>query len=133
LAAAIEWQVDEFRNRSGIACRLEHDGFEPALPKDRATALFRIFQEILTNILRHARADEVVVLLEAQDADLILQIQDNGRGITEAEIEAPQSFGLLGIRERLYPWNGSVSFSGRPGRGTCVTVRLPMGEKGAIR
>jgi signal transduction histidine kinase len=132
LAAAIEWQVEEFRNRSGIACQLEHDGFEPVLPKDQATALFRIFQETLTNVVRHARADEVVVRLEMQADDLILQIQDNGRGITEAEIDSPKSFGLLGIRERLYPWNGSVSFSGQPGQGTCVTVRLPLSEKGRI-
>jgi len=131
LAAAIEWQVEEFRNRSGIGCRLEHDDFEPDLPKDQATALFRIFQETLTNILRHAGADEVVVRLEAREADLILQIQDNGRGIRAAEIDNPKSFGLLGIRERLYPWNGRVSFDGQPGRGTCVTVRLPMAEKGA--
>jgi signal transduction histidine kinase len=132
LAAAIEWQVEEFRNRSGIACQLEHDGFEPVLPKDQATALFRIFQETLTNVVRHARADEVVVRLEMQGGDLILQIQDNGRGITDAEIESPKSFGLLGIRERLYPWNGSASFSSQPGQGTCVTVRLPLSEKGTM-
>jgi signal transduction histidine kinase len=130
LAAAIEWQVEEFRHRSGIACRLEHDGFEPDLPKDQATALFRIFQETLTNILRHAGADEVVVRLEAQADVLMLNIQDNGRGITAAEIDNPKAFGLLGIRERLYPWNGRVSFAGRPGQGTCVTVRLPIAEKG---
>jgi len=131
LAAAIEWQVEEFGKRSGLACRLEHDDFEPALTKEQATALFRIFQETLTNVLRHARADEVVVRLETRDGDLVMQIRDNGRGITEAEIDNPKSFGLLGIRERLYPYNGSVAFAGRPGQGTCVTVRLPLAEKGA--
>jgi signal transduction histidine kinase len=130
LAAAIEWQVEEFRKRVGIACRMEPTGFEPDLPKDQATALFRIFQETLTNIIRHARADDVVVRLAAGDGDLILQIQDNGRGITETEIDDPTSFGLIGIRERLYPWNGHVSFEGRPGRGTRVTIRLPMPTKG---
>ena len=130
LAAAIEWQVEEFHNRSGIACRLEHDGFEPELPRDQATALFRIFQETLTNVLRHARADEVVVRLETRADDLVLQIRDNGRGITEAEIDNPKAFGLLGIRERLYPWNGSVAFAGQPGQGTSVTVRLPLTAKG---
>jgi signal transduction histidine kinase len=130
LAAAIEWQVEEFRNRVGIACRMEPTGFEPVLPKDQATALFRIFQETLTNIIRHARADDVVVRLADGDGDLILQIQDNGRGITETEIDDPTSFGLIGIRERLYPWNGHVSFEGRPGRGTRVTIRLPLPTKG---
>jgi signal transduction histidine kinase len=132
LAAAIEWQVEEFRSRSGIGCRLEDTGFEPALPQEQATALFRIFQEVLTNILRHAQADDVVIRLEAEDDNLVLQIRDNGRGITQTEINNPKSFGLVGIRERLYPWNGRVSFWGQPGRGTCVTIRLPFTEKGQL-
>ncbi len=130
LAAAIEWQVEEFHARSGIACRMVDTGFEPDLPKDRATALFRIFQETLTNILRHAQADDVQVRLEDRDGDIILQVQDNGRGITEAQIDDPKSFGLLGMRERLYPWNGRVTFEGRPGGGTRVTVQLPMTPQG---
>jgi signal transduction histidine kinase len=132
LAAAIEWQAEEFRNRVGIECRMAPTDFEPDLPKDQATALFRIFQETLTNIMRHAQASEVVVHLEARDGDLILQIRDNGRGITAAEIDDPKSFGLLGIRERLYPWNGRATFEGRPGQGTRVTVRLPMSPKGVL-
>ena len=131
LAAAIEWQIDEFSNRSGIACRLDNNGFEPDLPKDQAIALFRIFQETLTNILRHAQADEVVVRLEALDGDLILQVQDNGRGITDEEMNNPKSLGLLGMRERLYPWNGHVLFEGRPSQGTHVTIRIPMRPEGA--
>jgi len=131
LAAAIEWQIEEFRTRSGISCRLETGGFEPPLPKELATALFRIFQETLTNILRHAQADEVAVRLEEVDGELTLQIRDNGRGITEAQINDPQSYGLLGMRERLHPWNGRVAFEGQPGAGTVVTVQLPMPLKGA--
>jgi signal transduction histidine kinase len=130
LAAAIEWQIEEFRERSGIACRLEKGVFEPDLPRDQATVLFRIFQETLTNILRHAQADEVTVRLEVVADELVFQIRDNGRGITAAEIDDPQSYGLLGIRERLYPWNGRVDFEGAPGKGTRVIVRLPMPPKG---
>jgi len=130
LAAAITWQIDEFHKRSGIAARMEPTDFEPALPKDLATALFRIFQETLTNIIRHAQADQVAVRLTPENGDLVLQIRDNGRGITPAEIENPRSFGLIGIRERLYPWNGSVLFEGQPGKGTQVTIRLPMPSKG---
>lgn len=125
LAPAIDWQVEEFRKRSGIDCHIEAPGFEPELPKDQAMALFRIFQETLTNILRHAKADQVVVSLKESDGAIVLQVRDNGRGITEAEINDPKSFGLLGMRERLYPWNGNVVFEGRPGEGTQVTVRLP--------
>ena len=130
LAAAIEWQMEEFRDRSGIDCQMEKSGFEPDLPKDQATALFRIFQETLTNIMRHAQADQVQVRLQAGAGDLILEVRDNGRGISAAEIEDPKSYGLLGMRERLYPWNGNVTFQGRPGSGTCVTVKLPMPLKG---
>lgn len=130
LAAAIEWQVEMFRNRSGIDCRLENDDFEPNLPKNHATAIFRIFQELLTNIIRHAQADVVVVRLEKHDGKLLLDVEDNGRGITEAEINSPQAFGLLGIRERLYPLGGSISFEGRPDQGTKVTIHLPLPHEG---
>jgi signal transduction histidine kinase len=130
LAAAIEWQADAFSRRSGISCRLENNGFEPDLSKEQATALFRIFQETLTNIMRHAGADEVVVRLEKRDGGLFFQIADNGRGITADEINAPNAFGLLGIRERLYPLGGRVAFEGRPGLGTRVTIRLPLSPEG---
>ncbi len=133
LAAAIEWQVEEYKNRIGIECRMETTGFEPDLPKDQATAIFRIFQELLTNIMRHAQANEVVVKLKADNGDLILQVQDDGRGITDAEVNDPKSFGLLGIRERLYPFGGQVGFEGRPGFGTLVTVRLPITPQGGTQ
>jgi signal transduction histidine kinase len=130
LAAAIEWQVEEYSHRIGIDCRMVPTGFEPELPKGQATALFRIFQEILTNIMRHAQAKNVEVKLAAGNGDLILQVRDDGRGITESEVNDPEAFGLLGIRERLYPFGGQVTFDGRPGLGTLVTVRLPLSPKG---
>ncbi len=130
LAAAIEWQVEAFRNRSGVGCRFENDGFEPDLPKDHATALFRIFQEILTNTIRHAKADEVVVCLENHEDELMFQVTDNGCGITEDQINSPRAFGLLGIRERLIPFGGRVTFEGWPDRGTCVTIHLPLPQEG---
>lgn len=133
LAAAMEWQVEEFCKRSGIDCRMAETGFEPDLPKDQAAALFRIFQETLTNIMRHARADKVTVRLDTDQGDLLLEVQDNGRGITEEEINDPASFGLLGMRERLHPWSGRVNFEGRPGRGTRVTIRLPLPLKGELQ
>lgn len=129
LVAAMEWQIEEFGKHSRITCRLDNNGFEPDLPKEQATALFRIFQETLTNIIRHAEADEVIVLLEQRNGKLILRICDNGRGITAAEINDPKSYGLLGMRERLFPFNGRVSFEGKPGQGTCVSVILPMPQE----
>ena len=126
LAAAIEWQLDTLCSRTGIDCRFDNEGYEPELTRDKATALFRIFQELLTNIIRHAGATEVVVRLREKDGELRLQVADNGRGITEDEIHSPYAFGLLGIRERLYPLGGQVVFKGRPGQGTRVGIHLPL-------
>ena len=130
LAAAIEWQVEQFISRSGIGCRFENGDFEPDLPKDQETALFRVFQEILTNVIRHAQADDVIVRLEKHDGELMLQVEDNGRGITDDEIRSPHAIGLLGIRERLYPFGGRVAFEGQPGKGTVVTIHLPLLQEG---
>jgi signal transduction histidine kinase len=129
LSAAMEWQLEEFQQRSGIHCRLETDGLETDLTADQATALFRIFQETLTNVARHAQATEVTVRLETRDGQLILRVQDNGRGITEAEIHGSEAYGLLGIRERLYPWRGRVLFEGQAGKGTRVTICLPISKE----
>lgn len=126
LAAAIEWQAGEFQNRNGIACRLEIDEVSPSLAKELQTAVFRAFQELLTNIVRHARAKTVRIALQAREGFLHLEITDDGRGITQAEINAPGSYGLMGIRERLYPFNGTVTFEGHPGQGTRVLVELPL-------
>ncbi len=126
LNAALEWQAQEFTRRSGIPCRLK-------LPKDNLTSnpalnttLFRIFQEALTNITRHAQATRVTTCLKKSDHTLILTIRDNGRGITQAELNDPGSLGLLGLRERAAQWGGKVAVSGRAGKGTSVTIRIPL-------
>jgi signal transduction histidine kinase len=130
LESAIEWQAEEFENRTGVRCRVDSSVADPDLTKEQSTALFRIFQETLTNIMRHSGATEVGVRLETNDDTLIMEVVDNGRGITEAEIGNSQSFGLLGIRERLYPLNGQVDFIGHPNKGTRVIVRVPISGKG---
>ena len=99
---------------------------ETTLDPDGATTVFRIFQEILTNVTRHAQATEVEVILEESASFLTLQVRDNGRGISESEINSPKSIGLLGMRERARLRSGEVQFQGRPGQGTTVTVRLPL-------
>jgi signal transduction histidine kinase len=130
LESAIEWQAEEFQNRTGVRCRVDSSVAEPDLTKEQSTALFRIFQETLTNIMRHSGATEVDVRLAMNDDTLIMEVTDNGRGITEAEIGNSQSFGLLGIRERLYPLNGQVDFIGHPNKGTQVIARIPISGKG---
>ncbi len=130
LESAIEWQAEEFQNRTGVQCRVDSSITGLDLTKEQSTAVFRIFQETLTNIMRHSEATEVNVRLEKDKDTLILEVADNGRGITEAEISNSQSFGLLGIRERLYPLNGKVDFIGHLDKGTRVVVRVPISEKG---
>lgn len=125
LGAAIEWQTEEFGERSGIEVEIYGSEEEPLLHPNLASALFRIFQETLTNVARHAQASKVVVRLQVEQEEVVLTVQDNGRGITREQVEDGESLGLLGIRERVAYWNGSVSFRGEPGRGTTVTVRVP--------
>jgi signal transduction histidine kinase len=129
LESAIEWQAEEFQNRTGVRCRVDSSVADLDLTKEQSTAVFRIFQETLTNIMRHSGATEVNVRLETNEDTLMLEVADNGRGITEAEIGNSQSFGLLGIRERLYPLNGQVDFIGHPNKGTRVIVRVPFSGK----
>lgn len=126
LGATIEWQLQEFQVRTGIKTKFISALEETTLDTDGATTVFRIFQEILTNILRHAQATQIEVSLQESGAFLILQVQDNGRGITEREITSPKSIGLLGMRERARLQAGEVHFYGRPGQGTTVTVQLPL-------
>jgi PAS domain S-box-containing protein len=126
LKEAIEWELDMFRERSGMGAQFLSNLNEVNLDRNSSTALFRIFQETLTNILRHAQATEVSVVLEIRNGKLLLQIQDNGRGITEKELTGAHSLGILGMRERAMIMGGEVTIIGEAGRGTLVTVRVPV-------
>jgi len=126
LAAAIEWQAEEFQKRTGIESEVSLGSEEPVLNRDQSTTLFRIFQETLTNVIRHARATKVEVRLEEQDGKIVLEVTDNGRGITQEEISDPKSFGLIGMRERVEFIDGEVTIVGSPGKGTRITVTLPL-------
>ncbi len=129
LVAAIEWQAEDFRNRSGIQCHLNLECGEIALDKNRSTAIFRIFQEALTNVARHARASEVWIGLTAEAGNLILDIRDNGRGITQEEISSSKSLGLLGMRERAFAFGGEIVIGVGPGGGTTVTLKIPVNQE----
>ena len=126
LVATIEWQLQEFQTRSGIAGKFISAPEETTLDVDGATTVFRIFQEILTNVARHAQATQIEVSLEESTTFLTLRVQDNGRGITESEIQSPKSIGLLGMQERARLQGGEVQFQGNPDQGTTVTVRVPL-------
>jgi PAS domain S-box-containing protein len=126
LVAAIEWQTEEFENRTGIRCELTVDPEEIILDQDRSTAIFRIFQETLTNIARHAKATRVTISLKEKDDKVELRVRDNGKGITKEQISDSKSFGLMGIRERVHTWGGKVKITGKPGEGTTVVVSMPI-------
>ena len=126
LAAAIEWQAEDFQKRTGIDCEVSLSTEETLLNRDQSTTMFRIFQETLTNVIRHARATKVAVRLEEQSGSMVLEVTDNGRGITEAEIRDAKSLGLIGMRERVEFIDGEVTIVGSPGKGTRITVTLPV-------
>jgi len=126
LEAAIEWQIHDFQKRTGIRCELVSNLQDTRLSQDRATAAFRIFQETLTNIVRHASATRVKIKLEVSQGNLILDVQDNGRGVTTRELSGAKSLGLLGMRERAIMLDGEVTIHGRCGKGTTVGVRIPL-------
>jgi len=127
LSAAMEWQAEEFQNRSGIRCEMAVDDVD-SIEKDLSTTLFRIFQETLTNVARHSGATTVRVHLKREGNQLCLVVADNGRGITRQQIEDPGSFGIMGIRERVNLWGGSVRITGKAKRGTTITVLIPVRE-----
>ena len=126
LRAALEWQLQEFQERMKIECQFNSDLEELNLDPARSTAVFRILQETLTNVARHAQATRVEASLRKNDNQLILEVRDNGRGITEAQISHVGRFGLLGMLERAHVFGGDVMINGSPGQGTVVTVRIPM-------
>jgi signal transduction histidine kinase len=126
LTVAIGWQAEDFQKRTGIPCKVTLDPEDIALDPDLSTTVFRIFQEALTNILRHAEATRISVRLKATGEQLELVVKDNGKGITEEQLTKPDSFGILGIKERVYHWGGDVKIAGKKGKGTTVTVHLPL-------
>ncbi|MCL5021814.1 MAG: PAS domain-containing sensor histidine kinase [Nitrospirae bacterium] len=126
LTAALEWEAEEFQRRTGIDCTVTFHPPDIVLEKDLATAIFRIVQESLTNVIRHAEATRVSVSLEEREGAAVLSIEDNGKGITEDQIADSEAFGLIGIRERAVFLGGRATFEGSPGKGTVVTVVLPL-------
>jgi signal transduction histidine kinase len=126
LIPAIEWQIEQFQARSGLKCHWTNKSKEIELSRERATAVFRILQEILTNVLRHARASNLYVKLSHSKHNFELEVKDDGVGITESQRTNSQSLGLLGMKERALLVGGEVRISGKQGAGTTVVVRVPV-------
>lgn len=128
LTAALEWQTAEFQKRTGVDCDLSFVPDDISPSKAAATALFRIFQETLTNIARHASARKVRIRLSQNRREVVLRVSDDGKGISQKEISSPKSIGLIGMRERAQFLGGAVTIKGGKNRGTTVTVRIPAAE-----
>ena len=125
LAAALEWQAGEFQNRTGIKCKLDVPEDVSMLTLEQATGLFRIFQEALTNIGRHAQATRVNITLKEQPDRIYLLIRDNGIGMSENEINVPRSLGLIGMQERVRALGGTLVIKGTLGKGTTIRAIIP--------
>jgi PAS domain S-box-containing protein len=125
LAAAVEWQAQQFQARTGIPCRYNCSAEHPDLDPEQSIAVFRIFQEALTNVLRHAQATAIDVLLEEEGDEFILRIRDNGKGIRSEETSGQFSLGLLGMRERAQLIGARIEFAGTESKGTTVTLHVP--------
>jgi PAS domain S-box-containing protein len=127
LVAAMEYLLQDVRRRTGMIYRLSVPSEELAIEPTRTTALFRIFQEALTNVIRHAQASMVIVRLLQQSDTLCLEVCDNGQGISRQQLASRDALGLRSMRERAALWDGTVEMQGKPGKGTTVTVRMPAG------
>ncbi|HRJ41184.1 MAG TPA: GAF domain-containing sensor histidine kinase, partial [Caldilineaceae bacterium] len=130
LAAALEWLGEDFARRTDIEVRSTVTDPALEMSPDLATALYRISQEALTNVARHAAASQLFIILQKEDEEWLLEIRDNGRGIDPAAERDTHSLGILGMRERIHPFGGEIAFAGSPGMGTTVRIRVPVAIQG---
>jgi signal transduction histidine kinase len=136
LLAALEWEGAELGRRTGINTRVRGPREPPALDDEHATAIFRIFQEALTNVARHSGAKTVRATLSKTEKDIVLEVIDDGRGFEPAALANPRSLGIVGMRERARILGGTLHLEGRPGAGARLWVTMPLGaspptQKGA--
>jgi len=129
LSAAIEWQAQELERRTEIKFEFTSSPKDIVLDRDRSTAIFRICQEALTNVIRHADATKVKITLKEETNIIILRIGDNGKGIDKKQLSDPKAFGLIGMMERARFWGGGVKIKGTPGKGTVVAVSIPLSSR----
>jgi len=125
LAAAVRWEAAEFKKHTGVPIEVEAPDMDGAVQREAALALFRIFQETLTNVARHAKASRVWVHLAVNEKGYVLQVRDDGAGMDEKDLVKTNSHGLRGMRERAQQFGGDVSVSSQPGRGTTLVASVP--------
>ena len=126
LLPAVEWLINNFTERTGVRCDFEVQPQEPDLHEPHATAVFRILQESLANVAKHAHATLVEVTLSAVDGRLTLRVRDNGRGFDPAAPRNADSIGLVGLRERAHLLDGTITVDAAPGKGVVIGVEIPL-------
>lgn len=126
LGVALEWQATQFAKRGAVRCRVDSKGLEREPGPDVAIVVFRIFQELLTNVARHAQATRIQARLDSHGRFLMLRVHDNGRGITASELGRSRSLGLLGMRERASSIGGTLVLQGDPSTGTTALLTIPL-------
>ena len=126
LGAAMEWQSREFRKSTGISCIFSEEGSDDQIDKNTATGLFRLYQEALTNIIRHASATKVETFLMVANNKITLTITDNGKGFKMEEVKSKKTLGLTGMKERVYLMHGEFELVSNPEKGTVITVKVAI-------
>ena len=126
LSAAIEWQAEEFADRTGIQCEVISNPEDIVLDQEPSIAIFRIFQETLTNIARHANASEVKATLINEFGRVEMRVRDNGKGIDKKQTSDPKSYGLIGMYERVHSLGGDLIIRGIKNKGTTIEVSIPI-------
>jgi signal transduction histidine kinase len=133
LNAALEWQAQEFEKHAGIPCHFRTNDDELSLDSGQATGVFRVFQEALTNVAKHAQAKRVEVQMFATDKLVTLEVRDDGVGLRKQDLAKPDSFGVRGMQERVHHLGGWIDVSGAPGKGTTLMLSIPRNGHGRTR
>jgi signal transduction histidine kinase len=125
LPGTISWLLSEFEKTTGIETNYNCTLKDHIIDSEKATTIYRVLMEALTNIYRHAQAQKLNVNLSRSETELVLKIQDNGKGISDEQVLSPRSLGIMGMRERVLFWGGSLKISGVSGKGTSLIVKIP--------
>lgn len=133
LLPALEWLCQEYTARTQIPCRPDLSSEKTTFGRELDTTIFRVCQEALTNTIRHSGAHHVRVSLRTTSREVVFSIEDDGKGIEKKQVNDANSFGLLGMRERVRLWNGEIDIQGHPAQGTRVFVRIPLGKSSTRR
>ena len=130
LTATLEWQLKDFQNRTGLMGSLIISPRQLTLDQEDSTLMFRLIQELLTNVIRHAEAKAVKISLKKMGNQVKLNVLDDGLGITPDRINDPRSLGLIGLRERVFARGGTIQIRGVPRKGTKIAVEIPLNSRG---